>query len=54
MQSEMLQPFEDRASTPCGSSACPRPPTRSTTDTIADVLITIDYTALDSADYRAA
>ena len=41
-----------RASTRNGNSRLPKAANPFDFDTIADVLITIDYTALDSADYR--
>jgi hypothetical protein len=54
MQSEMLQPFEDRGVDTKWQLRLPKAANPFDFDTIADVLVTIDYTALDSADYRDA
>jgi hypothetical protein len=54
MQSEMRQPFEDRGVDTNWEFRLPKAANAFDFNSIADVLVTIDYTALDSADYRAA
>jgi hypothetical protein len=51
-QPEMLQPFEAIGVDTFWEFRLPKPANPFDFDTIADVLITIDYTALDSSEYR--
>lgn len=51
-QSEMLLPFENMGVDSIWEFRMPKPANRFDYSTIADVLITIDYTALNSYDYR--
>lgn len=51
-QPEMLQPFEAIGVDTFWEFRLPKPANPFDFDTIADVLITIDYTALDSPEYR--
>jgi hypothetical protein len=48
----MLQPFEDRGVDTKWEFRLPKAANAFSYDSVADLLITIDYTALDSADYR--
>jgi len=51
-QPELLVPFEGIGVETSWEFRLPKPANQLDYDAIADVLITIDYTALDSADYR--
>lgn len=52
LQPELLQPFEAIGVDTCWEFRLPKPANPFDFDTIADVLITFDYTALDSWEYR--
>jgi hypothetical protein len=51
-QPELLVPFEGIGVDTTWELALPKPANQIEYDSIADVLVTIDYTALDSADHR--